>query len=149
MPKFRISKPSAGSAGGGWQKAEHLDHLHVFVGDLAEREVETSYGDAVAAHVEHVLCIDDLEEWDDQLVFGAALVPRLTGDPEAEVIVGRLGQGLAKPGRSAPWTLDDPTDGDLERAEAFLERYVHRLPSGDVVVDHKALADDRPRPEPF
>jgi hypothetical protein len=147
MPTFRISKPSPG--GTGWQKADHLDHLHVFLGDLTEREVETSYGDAVAAHVDHVMCVQCLEEWDDQLVFGAALVPRLTGDLDAEVIVGRLGQGLAKPGRSAPWTLDDPTDADLEAAEAFVEKYVHRLPSGAVVIDHQALAADRSGPEPF
>jgi len=147
MSAFKLSKPSAG--GSGWQKGDHLDHLHVFLGDLAGREVETSFGDAVAAHVDHVMCVDCLLEWDDQLVFGAALVPRLTGDAEAEVIVGRLGQGLAKPGRSAPWTLDDPTDADLAEAEAFVDKYVHRLPSGDVVVDQRALAADRPQLEQF
>ena len=147
MTTFKLSRPSAG--GTGWQKAEHLDHLTVFLGDLSEREVETSYGPGTAAHVDHLMCVECLEEWDDQLVFGAALVPRLTGDPDAEVIVGRLGQGIAKPGRSAPWTLDDPTDEDLVEAEAFVGKYVHRLPSGDVVVDQKALYADRPQPEQF
>jgi hypothetical protein len=75
--------------------------------------------------------------------------PRLTGEPDAEVVVGRLGQGCAKPGRNAPWTLDDPTEADLAEAEAFLEKYATRLPSGTIVIDEAAMRADRPEPEAF
>lgn len=142
MP-FKLSKPSPGG-GDRWSKDDHLDHLMVFAGDLSAQDTETSYGDATAAHCDYIVCVDCPQVWSDQLVFGAALVPRLTGDPDATIIVGRLGQGLAKPGKSAPWTLDDPTDADLAKAEQFLESYATYLPSGTLVIDVKAIEADRP-----
>ena len=35
------------------------------------------------------------------------------------VVVGRLGQGLAKPGKSAPWVLNAPSADDLKTAEKY------------------------------
>ena len=83
-----------------------------------------------------------VEGWTDQLVFGKALVPRLTGDTDTKA--GRLGQGLAKPGQSAPWVLDDPTDDDIARADKFAGRFITELPSGDLVLDAQG-ARHRPR----
>jgi hypothetical protein len=137
-------------AGGGdkWDRGAHLDHAHVFIDSaFAVEAVETVHGPAEAVKVEHVACIDCAEVWSDVLVFGAALVPRLAG---AEgIVVGRLGQGLARPGRNAPWTLDDPTEADLAEAEAWLDKYATRLPSGTVVLDHKAISAGRTQPEQF
>ena len=93
---------------------------------------------AAAVHVDHVVCVDDREVWADLLVFGAALVPRLDGC-DADVVVGRLGQGLAKAGRSAPWTLDDPTDDDLDRRA--VPRAYAALAVGQVVLDVKRSRD--------
>ena len=97
MSKFKLSKPSPG--GDKWDKAAHLDHLHLFVADeFTAEQVDTSFGESPAVHVDHVVCVDDRELWADLMIFGAALVPRLDGcDPG--VVVGRLGQGLAKEGR--------------------------------------------------
>jgi hypothetical protein len=147
MP-FKLSKPSPG--GGKWDKDAHLDHLHVFVANdgFGAEQVETSFGESAAVKVDHVICVRCREVVDDLLVFGAALVPRLDG-AESSIVVGRLGQGLAKPGRSAPWTLDDPTDEDLATAERFLERYATTLPSGKIVLDHETIAKDRDSDEPF
>ena len=36
------------------------------------------------------------------------------------VVVGRLGQGLAKPGKSAPWVLNAPTQADVTIAEKYV-----------------------------
>lgn len=148
MP-FKISKPSPG--GGQWDKQFHLDHLHVFIanGGFSAEDVETSFGTSGAIKCDHIVCVGCREVIDDQLVFGAALVPRLDG-AESNIVVGRLGQGLAKPGRSAPWVLDDPTDDDLATAERFLERFASTLPSGKVVLDHESiikarLEDDDPK----
>ena len=142
MSKFNISKPAAG--GGKWDKEAHLDHLHLFIarGEFTAKDTETSFGTSPAVEVEYLVCLDDHTVWDELLVFGAALAPRLAG-AESSVVVGRLGQGLAKPGRSAPWTLDDPTDADLAKAEEFLERYATTMPSGRVVLDVDAVAKDR------
>jgi hypothetical protein len=35
-------------------------------------------------------------------------------------VLGRLGQGVAKPGQSAPWVLSDPTDAERESARKYL-----------------------------
>lgn len=145
---FKISKPSPG--GGKWDKDAHLDHLHLFVanGGFHAEDVETSFGTSPAVKVDHVVCVKCGDVVDDLLVFGAALAPRLDG-AEAGVVVGRLGQGLAKPGRSAPWTLDDPTDDDLATAERFLEQYATSLPSGRIVLDVDTLTKDRDSGESF
>jgi hypothetical protein len=129
--RFRIGKP--GSSNSGFSKDDHLDHLLGFVEPQAE-EVSTSFGDTTAAHCSYVFCVDDGTVESDPLIFGSALVPRLV-DVEEEVVAGRLAKGLAKPGRSAPWLLDDPTDADLEAVEAFLEANATRLPSGRIVME--------------
>ena len=55
----------------------------------------------------------------DTMLFGIALVNSLKGNVGKKVL-GRLGQGVAKPGRSAPWILDDPTDDDKTTARKYL-----------------------------
>ncbi|HWS92873.1 MAG TPA: hypothetical protein VN306_10375 [Mycobacterium sp.] len=34
--------------------------------------------------------------------------------------LGRLGQGVAKPGQNPPWKLEDPTEDDKQRARKYL-----------------------------
>ncbi len=36
-------------------------------------------------------------------------------------VLGRLGQGVAKPGQNAPWRLADPTDDDRKVAAKYLD----------------------------
>ena len=36
-------------------------------------------------------------------------------------VLGRLGQGVAKPGQNAPWRLADPTDDDRKLAAKYLD----------------------------
>jgi hypothetical protein len=37
-------------------------------------------------------------------------------------VLGRLGQGVAKPGQNAPWKLFDATDADKEAADTYLAK---------------------------
>lgn len=136
---FKLQRPMAGGGGGDrFPRDQHLEHLVLHIAEkFTAEEVETVHGVQSAVPVEHIICADCIGVWSDQLVFGAAIVPRLDG--AAGVVVGRLGQGLAKPGRNPAWTLDDPTDGDLERAEQFLEQYASTLPSGRIVVDVREI----------
>ena len=134
--------------GGGdrWAKDDHLDHLMMFVGELERREIETVHGDATAAHVDYIVCVDCPQVWTDQLVFGRR--PRPSADRRSRrprSSSAGSARGWPSRARSPPWTLDDPTDDDLAKAETFLERYATHLPSGTLVIDVKAIEAD---PEP-
>ena len=88
-----------------------------------KRDIETSFGttDAIACDIAVLDGPKKGETIDDALIFPRVLVGQLTSavgsaDP---VIVGRLGQGLAKPGKSAPWVLNDPTPDELATASKY------------------------------
>jgi hypothetical protein len=117
---MRISKPSAPSG-------LKLDDL---VGDLLlvkplriETGIQTRYGpkDAVVADV-HVLDGEQVGTvFNAAYVWPAVLQTQLrsqvgTGD----VTLGRLGKGTAKPGESAPWVLDNPSEQDEELGVTYL-----------------------------
>lgn len=139
---FKISKPGARLSG--FSKDEHEDHLLAFVGITLEEAVSTSFGESDAAHVESVVCLTHPVVYHDQMIFGTALVPRLTelDDKDADMVLGRLVKGDAKPGRNAPWLLEDPTDEDEARCEEFFEQYASRLKSGRIVVEFISGGDD-------
>lgn len=138
MSAFRFSKPSAG--GSGFSKDEHEEHLLCFVEPKAE-EMSTSYGDTTGARCSYVVCVNDNLVESDVVIFGTALVPAICDSGE-EIVVGLLAKGTAKPGRSAPWLLEDPHDEEIARAEAFFAQHAARLPSGRIVIE-------APREEPF
>ncbi len=52
--------------------------------------------------------------------------------------LGRLGQGVAKPGQNPPWKLADPTDTDKESARRYLDGLNVATP------DNAAPDDDTP-----
>lgn len=94
-----------------------------------EKDVSTSYGpkDALNSDV-HVLDGQAAGQvYRNTLIFPGLLVGQLKGSAgSGDPTLGRLGQGLAKKNQSAPWLLDDPTEGDEEIAA----KYVERLPIG-------------------
>ncbi len=60
------------------------------------------------------------ESYEDTLIFPKVLQSNL-GPRVGELVLGRLGQGHAKKGQSAPWTLEDPTPADFTVGEAWLD----------------------------
>lgn len=46
-----------------------------------------------------------------------------------QIALGRLGQGEKKPGKSAPWMLQDFTPQDAELAQAYINKNSNDLPS--------------------
>ena len=138
---MKIGKPNqSGGAGGGFVKEEHVDHLLAFVGVTHEAEMQTRFGVQEAARVETFICLDCMTLANDVLVFGTALVPRLIGT-ELDVVLGRLEQGEASAGKSAPWLLEDPTDLDEKRAAEFFDTYGTTLRSGRIVVEMPTSED--------
>lgn len=111
---------SAAPPSGGITWADHKGALLVIEPLSFEAGIQTSFGaaDAVKANV-HVLTADGSEDFDDCLVFPKLLASQLKSQIGAKV-VGRLGQGTAKPGQSAPWLLEAATDDDLAKAQAWL-----------------------------
>jgi hypothetical protein len=138
---FKISKPGGRA---GFVKDDHEEHLLAFVGVTLEEDTDTAFGSTNAARVETVVCLDHPLVLHDQLIFGAALVPRLTEveDGDSEIVLGRLVKGNAMPGRNAPWLLEDPTDTDEKRCEEFFEQYANRLKSGRIVVEFISTGED-------
>ncbi len=132
MSDFTFSPPSMTA---GFVKDDHEDHLLAFVTPRLEPNVSTSFGDSDAAHIDTLVCLVCSSVDTDQLMFGAALVPRLCGGFEAEIVLGRLVRGNAKPGRSAPWLLEEAAPEDEQRAGEFFAKHATRLKSGVIVVE--------------
>lgn len=88
-----------------------------------QRDIVTDFGttDAVSCDVAILDGDKKGEVLEDTLIFPKVLQSQLSqavgaADP---VVVGRLGQGLAKPGKSAPWVLNTPSDADMAIAVKY------------------------------
>ena len=96
--------------------------LHITVVELV-KDIDTSFGvtDAIKATVAVLDGKDKGTVLEDTLVFPKVLRGQLVGAVGAAdpCIVGRLGQGVAKPGKSAPWMLNAPTADDLAVATKY------------------------------
>jgi hypothetical protein len=87
-----------------------------------DEAVQTVHGvtDAVRANIS--VLDGDLkgETFEDTLVFPRVLKSQLKSKV-GQLVLGRLGQGTAKPGQSAPWQLVEATDADKSVANAYLK----------------------------
>lgn len=114
---------SASPPSGGITWADHAGALLVIEPLAIEQSIKTVHGDAnpVRANVHILTSPGEAETFDDCLVFPKVLAGQLRGQIGKKV-VGRLGQGLAKPSQTAPWVLEPATDEDLAKAKAWLEK---------------------------
>lgn len=82
--------------------------------------MQTSFGpaDAVACTVAVLDGPRKADVFSDALVFPKVLASQLRPSL-GKVVLGRLGQGQAKPGQSAPWMLTAPTTDDIEVARKY------------------------------
>jgi hypothetical protein len=99
----------------------HLGALLLFDVHSLEVGVKTSLGekDAIRCDLAVLDGPDKGEEHKDVLVFPRVLISQLRGNVGRKVL-GRLGQGEAKPGQNPPWKLSDPTEADMATAREFL-----------------------------
>lgn len=96
--------------------------LHITVHEVV-KDIETTFGksDAVRADVAILDGAKKGEELEGVLFFPRLLQSQL-GQAVGETVIGRLGRGIAKPGKSAPWILTPPNTDDMatgERYEAY------------------------------
>lgn len=90
-----------------------------------EAGIKTSFGEktAVRANVHVITAPGESEDYDDTLIFPTLLVSQ-TKNAINQKVVGRLGQGSAKPGQKPPWLLEEATADDLTKAQEWLARRV-------------------------
>jgi hypothetical protein len=98
--------------------------------------IETTFGPASPVRCNVVALDGDHkgETFEDSLIFPRVLVSQLKPSV-GKVVLGRLGKGSAKPGKSAPWLLQAATEEDIAVARKY-----------DAHVAKKAAATDE---EPF
>lgn len=112
---------SAAPPSGGITWSEHKGKLLVIEPVSFEQGIQTSFGaaDAVKANVHVLTGPGESDDYPEALVFPKLLASQLKSQIGKKV-VGRLTQGAAKPGQSAPWMLEPATPEDLEKAKAFI-----------------------------
>jgi hypothetical protein len=85
-----------------------------------KREITTVHGITDAVEV-NIVDLDGNDSHDNILFFNIALKNALK-DKIGQKVLARIGQGSAKPGKSAPWILIDATGNpdDLAKANAYI-----------------------------
>lgn len=116
-----FAAPSAPSGGITW--ADHRGALLLVEPLSFEAGIATSFGitDAVRANVHVIDGPGAGESFDDTLIFPKLLVSQ-TKNNVGQKVLGRLTQGQAKPGQSAPWLLEAATEADIAKAEAWVKQ---------------------------
>jgi hypothetical protein len=113
-----FAAPAPPSDGIDWS-AHNGQLLLINVGD--SETVNTSFGEKEAVRADVVILDgpDAGTRHDDTLVFPKLLVSQLK--PRAgQKVLGRLGQGQAKPGQKPPWILAEATPADKQIGVAYL-----------------------------
>jgi hypothetical protein len=108
----------ASTSGVDWNATK--GHLLLITPLSLEEGVNTSLGakDAIRADV---VDLNTGDEYSDVLVFPRVLIGQMRSRIGQKVL-GRLGQGVAKVGQSAPWVLQDFTAADAQKAQAYIDR---------------------------
>jgi hypothetical protein len=111
---------AAPSTANGIKWADVKGNLLIIEVTNVEHGIATAFGetDAVRANITDVTTGDT---YDDCLVFPKALQSQLRPNVGKKVL-GRVTQGQAKSGQSAPWLLDAATPADNTEALAYLAK---------------------------
>jgi hypothetical protein len=123
----------ASSSGINWN--DYNGALLIFEVKEVVHGITTSYGerDAVRADVYVVDSDHASNQPRDTLIFPAVLQSQLSSKV-GKMVLGRLGQGQAKPGQSPPWLLEEARAGDNDKATEYLaKRTTSQLSGPDVI----------------
>ena len=110
----------ASQEGASVKPADLQGHLLIIKPVEYKTGITTSLGEAEAIEVD-LIDLDTNEEHNSVLFFNIALRNALKSNIGQQVLA-RIGQGVAKPGKSAPWILINAADNaaDVEKATAYL-----------------------------
>lgn len=87
-----------------------------------ETGIQTAFGEkeAVRADVTVIDAPDAPEVYPDALIFPGVLISQ-TRSLIGKMVLGRLGQGVGKPGQKPPWRLDEATEADIAIGKRYVE----------------------------
>jgi hypothetical protein len=110
-------------AAGGGDKLPLADLIGALLRiDVVEQvmDVQTTFGltNPIRCNVAVLDGAKKAETFDDTLIFPRAMISQLK-PKVGEVVVARLGKGVAKAGQSAPWLLEAPTEEDIAVARKY------------------------------
>ena len=108
-------------AGEGINLKDYLGALLLIEVHAHEQNIPTVHGDSSAIRAD-VAVLDGTGKgntYEDTLLFPKVLQSQLKRAVGLKVL-GRLGQGTAKPGQSPPWVLSDPNEADQAAGMAYL-----------------------------
>lgn len=112
------------SQGGQVKVAELVGSLVlIWVRELRE-DISTTFGpsDAIACDIHVLDGAKGGETFENTLVFQKALIGSLRNAVGGEPVLGRITQGVAKPGQSAPYILAPFTDADAAVATHYIQQ---------------------------
>lgn len=114
---------SGPSSADGVQWKDYLGSLLLFKVRGFEPSVNTVHGETSAVQADVIVLDGDNADAviTDTLVFPKVLQNQIKGNIGG-MVLGRLGQGEAKKGQSAPWKLADATEADKTVARAYLDK---------------------------
>ena len=130
------------SQGDRFTVADHVGSLCLFFVHEVRQGLPTSFGDreAVACDV-HVLEGQDAGEiFQDCLIFQGGLIGSLRRAAGGDPVLGRIAQGIAKPGQNAPYILSEFTPADAAKAEAYLTERAKRFTGTSAAADATVAA---------
>src|ERR1700691_1064449 len=87
-------------------------------------DIQTVHGpsDAIAGDIHVLDGPKGGETFETTLIFGGALIGSLRSAIGGEPVLGRIGQGLAKPGKNAPWIIAPFNDADAKLATHYISQ---------------------------
>jgi hypothetical protein len=95
----------------------------IWVKDYREG-ITTPFGekDAIACDVHVLDGGKGGEKFENTLIFGGALIGSLRSAAGGDPVLGRISQGVSKPGQNAPWIIQPFTDADAALATGYIQR---------------------------
>ena len=144
MSSNPFTPPAPPGSGINWQ--DLLGMLLMVEPIAQESGIKTAYGESDAVRAD-VVVLDGPEpgrQYLDTLVFPRVLGQQLSRSIGKKVL-GRLGQGTAKPGQSPPWMLLEASEQDIELGQRYLASRAQQVTAPAAVQEQPA---QQPAPQP-
>lgn len=127
---------SAPAAAQGIKYEDHKGRLFLVEPKKVEEGIATNFGEkeAVRADVTVIDAEGAPAVYIDTLIFPQVLISQ-TRSLIGQMVLGRLGQGQAKPGQKPPWMLEEASDADTKIGLKYLESRTQVNPFASVSAD--------------